>query len=175
MKPKLILDTNVCDKVLNPDHGYDTDRIRKKMNGEFDVYISPQTFTELLNAILGGESEKHFRWDKERIRLVAGNAKPHFLELPGAFALSKILGIQTSVSQFTPARYNQCFRVVLAAKRRSDLVEGRVKLSNSIRSFGINLAMVADMQKEGVASHHEWLTAVKAKNHSFPERSKWQQ
>jgi hypothetical protein len=122
VKPRLILDTNVCDKVLNPDQGYDTDGIRKKMKAEFDVYISPQTFTELLNAILGGKSDKHFCSDKDRIRLVAGNGKPRFLELPGAFALSKTLGIQTSVSQFTPARYGQCFRVVLAAKMRSDLV-----------------------------------------------------
>lgn len=122
--PKLILDTNVCGKLLTPSYSGDLEGIKRRLSRNFRVVISFVTFIELLDAIKGGDGT-HIEFDKQRLRLMVGGGRATFLRLPGAFALSKVLGIKPadlpSVSKLGPADFEKWFRLVLAAEDRDEL------------------------------------------------------
>lgn len=93
VRPKLILDTNVCGKLLTPAYSVDLGRIKARINRIYRVVISPETFIELLEAIRGGDGS-HFEADRDRLRLMSGGGTPIFLRFPGAFAVWKILSLE---------------------------------------------------------------------------------
>jgi len=123
---ELILDTNVCGKLLTSDYRGDLEEIRRRLNRNFRLVVSAETFIELLDAIKGGDGT-HFESDKQRLRLMAGGGKPRFLGLPGAFALRKALGISPanipSVSKFGPAYFEKVFHLTLRAESRNELLQ----------------------------------------------------
>ena len=129
--PKLILDTNVCGKLLTPAYRDDLEEIKRRLSRNFRVVVSAETFIELLNALKGGDGA-HFESDKQRFRLMAGSGKPTFLRLPGAFTLSKVLGISTadtsSVSKLGPVDFQKWFRLTLRAKSRDEMLREGVRL-----------------------------------------------
>ena len=171
-KPKLILDTNVCDKLARSS-GLDANRVRKRIAAEFKVVVSPETFIELLDTIKGGKSGEHFKTDQQRLRIMAGSGIPQFLRFPGAFALRTVLGLEAPATKFHPANFRRWFKVVLAAKSRSQLLAARVKLPNDKRLWGINPVTVSDQQKDGKRSHEEWLKKVLTGSYAFPPPAMW--
>lgn len=104
--PELILDTNVCGKLLTPPYSTEIAQIKKRINQEFRVAVSPETLLELLDAMKGGDGS-HFEADKQRIRLMMGTREPKFLLFPGAFVLKKVLGLKSAVTRFGPGDFNR--------------------------------------------------------------------
>ena len=76
-KKKIILDTNVCGKLLTAAYRDDVERIKRRLSQTFRIVVSAGTFIELLDAIRGGDGT-HFESDKERLRLMSGDGKPIF-------------------------------------------------------------------------------------------------
>src|SRR5258708_39661213 len=108
--PKLILDTNVCGKLLTPAYGSDVEQIRTRINRNFRVVVSPQTFIELLDAMKDGD-ETYFDDHKQRLRLMVGTRTPEFLPFPGTFALGKVLGLESVAPRsLGPTQFRQWLR-----------------------------------------------------------------
>src|ERR1039457_5262793 len=90
-KPKLILDTNVAQTLLQPNYQADLNRIVGRISSRFQVVVSPQTYLELLNSVCGGD-EAHFEDHRNRLRLTVGRGNPEFLPFPVAVAVFKEVG-----------------------------------------------------------------------------------
>src|SRR5579872_3678609 len=101
IRPKLILDTNVCGKLLTPAYKDDLERIKARITRTYRIVVSPETFIELLETISGGDGS-HFEADRDRLRLMSGGGKPIFLRFPGAFVVWKVLGLESTVTKFDP-------------------------------------------------------------------------
>jgi hypothetical protein len=156
-RPKLILDTNVCGKLLTPAYSSDLERIKGRINRTYRVVISPETFIELLETIRGGDGS-HFETDRDRLRLMSGGGKPTFLEFPGAFVVWKVLGLKSTVTRFGPADFERWFRLVLIAKSRDQMINGLVDDPRSSRiSYRFSPERVTAQQNSGKAAHRRQL------------------
>jgi hypothetical protein len=89
IKPKLFLDTNVCDSLRDPSFGESRRRIKNKHR----IVVSPNTMIELLDAVAAAKTDEHFEIRRDRMRIMTGDGKPTFLPFPGQFALRKALNI----------------------------------------------------------------------------------
>jgi hypothetical protein len=98
---KVVLDTNVCGKLLTPAYCDDVADIKARISRTFKLAISPQTFLELLDALTKSDSA-HFESHRARLRLMAGGGKPVFLRFPAAFALKTAAGISRSPAPGAP-------------------------------------------------------------------------
>jgi hypothetical protein len=115
LQPKLILDTNVCGKLVTPAYRADLTDIKRRLNRNFRIVVSPQTFLELLNAIKGGDGT-HFAADQDRLRLLVGTGTMGFLPFSVAFALRKVLHLESRKPEFCgPSHFRSWFRVVIHA------------------------------------------------------------
>src|SRR5579872_2341872 len=123
---RIMLDTNVCGKLLGPAYRLELEAIKKRINGDFDVVASPQTFLELLDTIKGGTGS-FFETDKERLRLMTGTGQLSMLAFPATLALRKVLGLKTA-DVFGPTDFARWLRVVLHAKSRAELLQGDVRI-----------------------------------------------
>jgi hypothetical protein len=171
-KPKLILDTNVCDILARKSSG-EVNRFQKRIASEFRLMASPETFIELLVPIKYGQNEDHFKKDQRRIRLMAGGGAPRFLRFPGAFALHSVLGLASPVTKFNPNHFNKWFNIVVAARSRSQLLNVRVRRSTDTRLLGLNPDIIIAQHQEGKTSHEEWLRTIMSRPHKFPPPEMW--
>ncbi len=160
--PKLILDTNVCGKLLTPAYRDDLVGIKRCLSRKFRVVVSFETLIELLDAIKGGDGT-HFESDQERLRLMAGTGSPTFLGLPGAFALSKVLGIRPantpSVSKLGHVDFQNWFRLALRAKSRDEMLRSGVHRPLEARRFVwvFDPAIITRQQQAAKAFHQKLL------------------
>lgn len=153
VRPKLILDTNVCGKLLTPAYSGDLERIKARITRKYQVVVSPQTFIELLDALKGGDGT-HFGSDRERIRFMAGGGNPTFLSLPGTFAFLKVLGVKATVTRLSPKDFERWFISVIRAKTRRDLFEGAVRHRLGDRKLhGFSPDELLKQQSEGKTEH----------------------
>jgi hypothetical protein len=160
VRPKLILDTNVCGKLLTPEYIDDLDRIKARINRTYRVVVSPETFIELLEAIRGGDGS-HFEADRDRLRLISGGGKPVFLRFPGAFVVWNILGLESKVTKVAPKDFAKWFRLILRAKSRNQMVHGLVDdpLSSRI-SYRFDPEKIRTQQVAGEAAHRTLLEEI---------------
>jgi hypothetical protein len=172
-KPKLILDTNVCHILASGSSTYDVARIIKRIRQNFQLVVSAQTFIELLNGIGGGSSDVHFEQDRHKLGQMVGSGRLRFLQYPGAFALRTALGLACPVPRFGPEDFRKWFKVVLAARTRAELFEGRVKLPNSHKRWWVDPATLSRFQSYGLESHQKWLLKAITGNCTFPEPQEW--
>jgi hypothetical protein len=153
--PKLILDTNVCGKLLSPAYLGDVERIKRQFSRNFRIVVSPQSFLELLNCIRGGDGT-HFSADKDRLRLLVGGGKMDFLPFPVAFALKTVLGVaDRSPKFFGPSHFRLWFRVVIHAKDRAELVNDDVRLPGDTQRQrrGFKLEESNRQHEDGISQH----------------------
>jgi hypothetical protein len=163
--PKLILDTNVCGKLLTPAYGGDLGQIKRHLSRNFRVVVSPQTFLELLNAIKGGDGT-YFSADKDRLRLLVGGGQMDFLAFPVAFALRKVLGLaDRSPKFFGPSHFRLWFRIVIHAKDRAELVGGDVRLpgDSARKRQGFKLDDSNRQHEDGISQHRAQIEAIGGK------------
>jgi hypothetical protein len=175
---KLVLDTNVCGKLLTSAYRADIEKIQDRINRNFRVVVSSQTFLELLDGIKGGDG-RHFEADKAKLRLMAGNGKPNFLRFPGVFALSKAIGIvareNPSVSHLGPTHFANWLRVVLRAKTRQALVSDGVRLPDD-RKRGLwtfDPTTITRQQQEGKSQHLKLMEKVRDHISILPPPDVW--
>ncbi len=161
LRAKIILDTNVCGKLLTHEYSRDLQRIKAEINRSYRVVVSPETFIELLEALSGGDGS-HFEADRDRLRIMSGGGKPRFLRFPGAFVLWKVLGLKSAVTKFDPAHFEKWFRLVLRAKSRDQMVNGLVNdpLSSRI-GFRFDPEKIRAQQEAGKAAHRERLEKIR--------------
>jgi hypothetical protein len=170
---KLVLDTNVCGKLLTPAHCYDVAAIKARISRKFKLVISPLTFVELLDALTKSDSA-HFESHKERLRLMAGGGKPVFLRFPVAFALRTILGLGSPATKFGPVDFENWFRIVLRARSRDDLIQGNIRHPlDSRKTYGLNPAEISRQQNEGKAKHRRRLRVLQNRPSPIPPGPQW--
>jgi hypothetical protein len=173
--PKLILDTNVCGKLLTPAYLGDLDKIKRHLRRNFRVVVSPQSFLELLNAIKGGDGT-HFSSDRGRLRLLVGDGSIEFLPFPVAFALRQVLGLASRSPDFSgPSDFKLWFRLVIHAKDRDELVSGGVRLpSDSGRQRrGLKLDFLNQKHEEGIAQHRVQMEKAIDGKGTLPPPDSW--
>src|ERR1039458_3781515 len=152
---RLILDTNVCDKLRDPSFAH----IRKRINRDFRIVVSPNTFAELLHSIKGAQTEDHFEIRKERIRIMTGNRRPCFLDFPGQFALRCALKMEEApvkapLVALGPKDFSLWHRVVMNAKSRAALLNADVVLPlRRWERFGFDVDLVDTYQTAGKRFH----------------------
>jgi predicted nucleic acid-binding protein len=153
--PKLILDTNVCGKLLSPAYRGDVEQIKRHFSRYFDLVVSPQSFVELLNCIQGGDGT-HFSADKDRLRFLVGGGAVDFLPFPVAFALKTVLGVDDrSPKFFGPSHFMRWFKVVINAKDRTELVNWDVRLPGDSKRQrrGFRLEELIRQHEDGISQH----------------------
>ena len=176
--PKLILDTNVCGKLLTSAYRDDLEGIKRRLGRNFRVVVSFETFIELLDAIKGGDGT-HFESDKQRLRLMAGSGGPTFLGLPGAFALSKVLGIRPanmpSVSKLAPSDFQNWFRLTLRAQSRDEMLRDGVRLTLDPRRrvWVFDPTMITRQQRAAKTAHRKTLEDVRDGKLRTPSPDGW--
>jgi hypothetical protein len=72
IKPKLLLDNNIPDKLLSPSHGFNIERIKDRIATEFRVVVSPNTLIELMNGVINGKTNEHLIADQKRLGILIG-------------------------------------------------------------------------------------------------------
>jgi hypothetical protein len=161
-KPKLILDTNVAQTLLQPNYQPDLNRIVGRISSRFQVVVSPQTYLELLNSVCGGD-EAHFEDHRNRLRLTVGRGNPEFLPFPVAFAVFKVLRLNSPTSPLDPGDFRQWLRVVLHAKDRIELFGGEVRLPNAPRRLrsGFDPNVHLRQHEAGIAQHRQFLEQIR--------------
>lgn len=174
-QPKLMLDTNVAEKLSFTIHGFDIQRIRVDIRRNYRVVVSPQTLIELMNGIIGGKTDDHLQADQRRLRTVVGEDRaPEILRFPGDFSLRTVLGIQSDVPKFTPADFKLWVKTILSARSQYELAYGHVRIPNrGSMTFGLNKPAIANQQNEGKSTHREWLQLAMSGAWSFPSRDEW--
>lgn len=170
-KPKLILDTSVCGKIVVSKN---KDAIRRRLHRDYRLVVSPNTLAELSDAIQGGDGS-HFESDRERLRVAAGNGIPIFVEWPVTFALKHILKLPHPPKMPRAKEFEQWFRVILRAKDRDGLFAGTVRRPLLGRNYrqGFDPQVVRRQQEKGETAHVERLKAVSHKNESPPSPETW--
>ena len=171
---KLIFDTNVCGTLLTPAYEDDLADIKARISRRFKIVISPQTLVELLDALTKSDSS-HFELHKDRLRLMAGGGRPVFLMFPAAFALKRILGLNSPAVKFGPADFEQWFRIVLRAKSRDEMLQGFVTdpRGDPSQTYGLNPEEISRQQKVGKAEHKKRLQLLQASKHPMPSGIEW--
>src|ERR1019366_2048556 len=81
-KPKLILDTNVAQTLLQPNYQPDLNRIVGRISSRFQVVVSPQTYLELLNSVLWWRRGA-CRGSQESTSIDRWPGEPRVLAIPG--------------------------------------------------------------------------------------------
>ncbi len=176
--PKLILDTNVCGKLLTPVYRGDLEEIKRCLSRNFRLVVSAETFIELLDAIKGGDGT-HFESDKERLRLMAGGGSPTFLGLPGAFMLSKVFGIRCanipSVSKLGPSDFEKWFRLTLRAKSREEALQSGVRdpLEQRRKAWVFDPTVITRQQRAAKTAHRRILEDVRDRQQRCPSPEVW--
>ena len=172
--PKLILDTNVCGKLVTPAYREDLERIKARIAHNFRVVVSPITFCELLDGLQGGDGNQ-FQSDKERFRLMVGNGKPKFLPLPATFAFWKVLRLKVPVAKVGPDDLFRCFRILLHAKSRPELFGGDVRLTgHGIKGrWGFDPQIIRQQHDKGRTLFRAALKKLKNGGSAFPEPQEW--
>src|SRR5206468_3773964 len=129
---------------------------------------------ELLDTVQAGD-EKHFESDRELFRLMVGRSAVHFLPLPGAFTLRKLLGLESLVTKFGPADFRKCLSVMLHAKSRDDLLQGKVRIPQAGKRWraGFQPEIVFQQHEEGRKQHREWLEVVRDGKSVLPPPVPW--
>ena len=173
-KRKLMLDTNVGEKLSSDIYGFDSKRIKGAIARDFRLVVSPQTLIELMNGVIGGTTDAHLQADQRRLRVFVGNGPPNILRFPGDFALRTVLGIESNVPKFSPENFRLWVKAILSAKSQYELVNGHVRIPNRGRmTVGLNKIAIANQQKEGKSTHREWLQLAMSGTCAFPSREEW--
>lgn len=175
-KPKLMLDTNVADKLSFDRQGeFDVRRINAHIRKCYRVVVSPQTLIELLSCFSGGKTDDHFKADQSRIRtILGGNQKPKVLRFPIDFSLRHVLKIESPVPKFDSANFGRWLKAALAATSLYELFNSHVRIPNrGGRTFGSDPSVIAGQQNEGKTNHRDWLRQAMSGTASFPSREEW--
>lgn len=159
---RLILDTNICDRLRDPAWVH----IRKRINRDFRIVVSPNTFAELLHSIKGAQTDEHFEIRKERIRVMTGNRRPVFLDFPAQFVLRSALGmdegpVNPPLGALGPKDFSLWHRVVMKAKSRADLQNADVVLPLHRERLGFDVDLVDKYQKAGKNFHRLSLERIR--------------
>jgi hypothetical protein len=171
---RLILDTNVCDKLRDPSRI----RIRKRINRDFRIVVSPNTFAELLHSIKGVQTDEHFEIRKERIRIMTGNQRPIFLPFPGQFALKFALKMEEAPVKLPlvalgPKDFRLWHRVVMNARSRADLQNADVVLPLHRERFGFDVDLVDAYQAAGKRLHRLAIERVRDGKSKLGSAAEW--
>jgi hypothetical protein len=170
---KLLLDTNICGTLVSPEYSLRLPMIKARISRRFKVVVSPHTFIELLDA-LTKSSSSHFEDHKARLRIMAGGGKPVFLPFPGAFALKRVLGLESPATTLGPVHFHKWFRIMLRADSLDDLIAGAVKDPlNPSKTYRMDSAEITRQLEEGKAEHKHWLKSVQDGRNPIPTGPQW--
>lgn len=172
-KPELILDTNICGKLVSVSKSY-SKPIIACLNRDFRIVVSPQTYFELLNGIINGD-ESYFEVDKEKIRIMLGNGKPKFLPFPGTFALKKMLVLTVTISPLNPAAFKKHVQVILHAPNHKALFDDGVRLPAATRRklLGLDPDIHKRQHQAGINEHKKLMERVRLQTGIFPRPDVW--
>jgi hypothetical protein len=172
--PRLFLDTNVCEKLSSPAHGFDSQGIVQRLADKFSIVVSPRSLFELLQGVVGGTTDEHLRSDQTKLLTLLGHQRPTFLELPGHFALRTVLGVISSVPCMTPTDFVQIVTTVGAARSLRELFDGKVRIpGDSTATYGLDRNIVAAEKEEDSKTHREWLSFAKERTDNFGTPEAW--
>lgn len=164
LRPKIVFDTQV---ISNANSGAisaaDWNNASRYISRKCRYQISVNTFYELLSSLANGD-EDHFPTNQGRIRLPCAPAGREFLPLVGDFVRRKVFGLAPRRPDFRSAQLQLWAEVVLAAKTKGDLQDGRVvlrKAGHSGRSYGVNLQLLLRQIAEGKQSHAQRLEKLR--------------
>jgi hypothetical protein len=164
--PKLFLDTNVCEHLLNPPYADRLQGFLTIVRRKYQISVSPETVIELLRTLQGGDGE-HFAFDQRRFRVcVCGDLqRANFMSLPGQFAMKHALGLDVP-AKFPGAHFKQMTKGVLKANNRTELFETGVKIGKYDVTF--NNAINEEQHEEGMASHRTWMEDIMTGQYQYP-------
>jgi hypothetical protein len=174
-RPRLLLDTNVCEKLRDATFQFDVERMRGRIRHEFDIVVSPQTFIEILKSVKDARTEEHFEIRRKRLNVMTNDGEAEFVRFPGSFALSTVLGLETPLKEHGPAEFRQWYRILVTSNSLAELVECNVQLPDDPRRYGLDLPFVEHEEKDGVRRHREFLTAIASGSYQFPPPAIWAQ
>jgi len=164
LRPKIVFDTQV---ISNANSGAisatDWDNVSKYISRKCRYQISVNTLYELLSSLANGD-EGHFLTNQGRIRLLCAPAGREFLPLVGDFVRRKVFGFPARRPDFRSGWLQIWAEVVLAAKTKADLQNGKVvlrKAGHSGRSYGIDLQLLVRQIAEGKESHAQRLEKLR--------------
>jgi hypothetical protein len=173
-KPKLLLDTNVGQKLSSAKSTFDIQGIKRKIAHEYRLVVSPETIIEILCGVIGATSDDHLRADQSKLRILVGRGIPDILYFPMDFSLRTVLGVHSTVPSFNPNHFREWVRTVLAATGLAELMNGDVRLRNrGNKTFGLNKTEIANQQELGKIAHREWLQRAVKGSTIFPSREVW--
>ncbi len=165
-RPKLFLDTNVCEHLLNPPYAEPLQGLLTAIRKRYQIFVSPETVIELLRTLQGGTGE-YFAFDQKRFRVcVCGDRqRARFMSLPGEFAMKHALGVGAP-AKFGADHFRHMTKVVLVADNRTELFETGVKIGKYDVTF--NNAINEEQHEEGMASHRKWMEDIMAGQYQYP-------
>lgn len=168
------MDTNVCEKLSSSAHGFDSQKIVRRLADEFSIVVSPRSLFELLQGVVGATTDEHLRSDQTKLLMLLGDGPPTFLEFPGHFALRTVLGVIPSVPCMTPGDFGQIATTVRAARSLQELFDGNVRISgDGTATYGLDRRIVAAEREEDRKAHRQWLNFAKERTDKFGTPEAW--
>jgi hypothetical protein len=164
LRTKLMFDTQIISNVNSGSIPADEWRaVLAYMSKKCRYVISVNTFYELLSSIANGD-QAHFLTNQNRIRLLYAPAQREFLPLVGDFVRSTVFALPIRKRAFEPSKLKLWADVVLAAKRKSDLKDGKVVLrglGHARRRYGFDLPLLLKQIAVGKKSHAQRLEKLR--------------
>lgn len=148
----LILDTNVCINLAKPSHRVTKQQFITRINADYRVAASANTFMELLRGVVNGGDE-YFNENRRSLQIMAGKGKPRFLPFGVTFALKHVLGVDSTITPLSAGEFQSSFETVLRADDKQTLLDGRVKHPFSSKNFGFRKHLIDKPLTEG-AEHN---------------------
>ncbi|MBI2861812.1 MAG: hypothetical protein HYX89_03230 [Chloroflexi bacterium] len=172
MSQRIFFDTNICNRIAYHNLVREGDLIRKHVSSTYEYVISPLTFIELLIKIGRGD-EAYFEKNRRALEmLLAGQAKPIFLDFPGSYLLNHLFAAP-QIAKFGPKDFQLWIKVVLEAPNQAALRDGEVEIGHDHLVFGLDFGIVEAETQKGKDEHRRVLEGFRDEDNSPASAPAW--
>ena len=150
------VDTNVCSK-------WESDATvhqnwlaaRKDLESRGQEYVCcPLVLVELLSRLVNPEPQ-YFFTDLKSLRFLSNDGEARFLAFPAKFALKQVLQVDSPISPFDPADFQQWCAIVTASPSREALADGEVEMGSRLLTYGMDFAKIKTQHEAGRKAFEE--------------------
>jgi|GEM_PF-5089160 len=178
VRPKLFLDTNICNYAADGSiPAAEWSRIRKHIGVRYRYCISFVTMKELFGR-LARCSEEFFEDNKRSLHVLYGSGNRYFLPYPSSFAIQTVLGYPASRKSDTHNLSDEEFgetvtRAVLQARSKAQLRDGIPVPNQKRRMRTFDLDHFDKHEDEAQKEHASLLEGMRDGTIDRPDPMKW--
>jgi hypothetical protein len=158
-RPKFIFDLHIASYVQSGRiQRYDWETVLRYMSHRARYAICSITLYELIAGIEGGD-EAHFPENRDRLKILYEPANRELLPLASDFVRLNLFGLPIRAQAFQPSKLKRWVEVMLHARTKAELRDGRVMLRGL--SYGSDISRLVGLISKGKKQDAERLEKLR--------------